>query len=199
MIMPKEKREIQKQDIMPLDVYIKNRKELRKNIVSFKKDRRIALGPYATFYFESYETMLAQVQEMLYIEKGGDEQLKDELQAYNPLIPNGKELIATLMFEIDNPVSRSAFLSKVGGIEEKVFIKIDGEIAKAVPEKDVDRTSADGKASSVQFIHFELTDKQIQKFKSKNIDIELGIDHKEYSHTTKLSLENINSLSADFN
>ena len=199
MIMPKEKREIQKQDIMPLDVYIKNRKELRKNIVSFKKDRRIALGPYATFYFESYETMLAQVQEMLYIEKGGDEQLKDELAAYNPLIPNGKELTATLMFEIDNPVSRSAFLSKVGGIEEKVFIKIDGEIVKAVPEKDVDRTSADGKASSVQFIHFELTDKQIQKFKSKNIDIELGIDHKDYSHTTKLSLENINSLSADFN
>jgi len=199
MIMPKEKREIQKQDIMPLDVYIKNRKELRKNIVSFKKDRRIALGPYATFYFENYETMLAQVQEMLYIEKGGDEQLKDELEAYNPLIPNGKELTATLMFEIDNPVSRSAFLSKVGGIEEKVFIKIDGEIAKAVPEQDVDRTSADGKASSVQFIHFELTDKQIQKFKSKNIDIELGIDHKDYSHTTKLSLENINSLSADFN
>ena len=199
MIMPKEKREIQKQDIMPLDVYIKNRKELRKNIVSFKKDRRIALGPYATFYFENYETMLAQVQEMLYIEKGGDEQLKDELQAYNPLIPNGKELTATLMFEIDNPVSRSAFLSKVGGIEEKVFIKIDGEIAKALPEKDVDRTSADGKASSVQFIHFKLTDKQIQKFKSKNIDIELGIDHKDYSHTTKLSLENINSLSADFN
>jgi hypothetical protein len=199
MIMPKEKREIQKQDIMSLDVYIKNRKELRKNIVSFKKDRRIALGPYATFYFESYETMLAQVQEMLYIEKGGDEQLKDELEAYNPLIPNGKELTATLMFEIDNPVSRSAFLSKVGGIEEKVFIKIDGEIAKAVPEQDIDRTSADGKASSVQFIHFKLTDKQIQKFKSKNIDIELGIDHKEYSHTTKLSLENINSLSADFN
>ena len=199
MIMPREKREIQKQDIMPLDVYIKNRKELRKNIVSFKKDRRIALGPYATFYFENYETMLAQVQEMLYIEKGGDEQLKDELEAYNPLIPNGKELTATLMFEIDNPVSRSAFLSKVGGIEEKVFIKIDGEIAKAVPEKDVDRTSADGKASSVQFIHFELTDKQIQKFKQKNINVELGIDHKDYSHTTKLSVENINSLSADFN
>ena len=197
--MPKEKREIQKQDIMPLDVYIKNRKELRKNIVSFKKDRRIALGPYATFYFESYETMLAQVQEMLYIEKGGDEQLKDELAAYNPLIPNGKELTATLMFEIDNPVSRSAFLSKVGGIEKKVFIKIDGEIVKAIPEEDVDRTSADVKASSVQFIHFKITDEQIQKFKSKNINVELGIDHKDYSHTTKLSLENINSLSADFN
>jgi hypothetical protein len=198
MIMPREKKEIQKEDIMPLDVYIKNRKELRKNIVSFKKDRRIALGPYATFYFESYETMLAQVQEMLYIEKGGEEQLKDELTAYNPLIPNGKELTATLMFEIDNPVSRSAFLSKVGGIEEKVFIKIDGESIKASPEKDVDRTSAEGKASSVQFIHFKLSDEQIQKFKSEGAEVEIGINHKEYSHTTKLSLANLSSLSADF-
>ena len=198
MIMPKEKREIQKSDIMPLDAYIKDRKELRKNIVNFKKNRRVALGPYATFYFESYETMLAQVQEMLYIEKGGDEQLHDELIAYNPLIPNGKELTATLMFEIDNPISRAAFLGKVGGIEEMVFMKINGETVKAVPEEDVDRTSAEGKASSVQFIHFNFTDEQIQKFKSNNVNIELGMDHKEYSHTTKLSKENIASLSADF-
>ena len=196
--MPKEKKEIQKSDIMPLDAYIKERKELRKNIVNFKKNRRVALGPYATFYFESYETMLAQVQEMLYIEKGGDEQLHDELIAYNPLIPNGKELTATLMFEIDNPISRAAFLGKVGGIEEMVFMKINGEIVKAVPEEDVDRTSAEGKASSVQFIHFNFTDEQIQKFKSSDVNIELGMDHKEYSHTTKLSKENISSLSEDF-
>ena len=198
MIMPREKREILKEDIMPLDVYTKNRKELRKNIVNFKKDRRIALGPYATFYFESYETMLAQVQEMLYIEKGGDEQLKDELTAYNPLIPNGKELTATLMFEIDNPISRAAFLGKVGGIEETVFMKINGEKIKAVPEEDVDRTSTEGKASSVQFIHFNFTDDQIEKFQSNSSEIELGIDHKEYSHSTKLSKENIASLSTDF-
>ena len=196
--MPKEKREIQKSDIMPLDAYIKDRKELRKNIVNFKKNRRVALGPYATFYFESYETMLAQVQEMLYIEKGGDEQLHDELIAYNPLIPNGKELTATLMFEIDNPISRAAFLGKVGGIEEMVFMKINGETVKAVPEEDVDRTSAEGKASSVQFIHFNFSDEQIQKFKSSDVNIELGMDHKEYSHTTKLSKENIASLSEDF-
>ena len=196
--MPREKKEIVKEDIMLLDVYTKNRKELRKSIVSFKKDRRIALGPYATFYFESYETMLAQVQEMLYIEKGGDEQLKDELIAYNPLIPNGKELTATLMFEIDNPVSRAAFLSKVGGIEEKVFIKINGETIKAIPEEDVDRTSAEGKASSVQFIHFTFDDEQIQKFKSNGAEVEIGIDHKEYSHTTKLNAANLSSLSADF-
>ena len=197
-MMTKEKREIQKIDIMPLDIYTRQRKELRKNIVEFKKNRRISLGPYATFYFESYETMLAQVQEMLYIEKGGDEQLKDELTAYNPLIPDGKELIATLMFEIDNPVSRSAFLSKVGGIEQNVFMKVDGEIVKAIPEVDVDRTSVDGKASSVQFIHFKFNDEQIEKFKSSSLNVEIGIDHEEYSHTTKLTDLSLKSLSGDF-
>tara|TARA_B100000902_G_scaffold127985_1_gene127374 strand:- start:3436 stop:4035 length:600 start_codon:yes stop_codon:yes gene_type:complete len=199
MMMPKNKREILKDDIMPLETYIKKRKELRKNIVEFKKYRRISLGPYATFYFENYETMLAQVQEMLYIEKGGDEQLKDELTAYNPLIPNGKELIATLMFEIDNPVSRAAFLSKVGGIENTVFMKINGDFIKAVPEEDVDRTSADGKASSVQFIHFKLSDHQIENFRSGLSQVELGINHDEYSHTTKLTDITLKSLSADFN
>jgi hypothetical protein len=198
MMMPKEKKEILKEDIMSLDIYTKQRKELRKNIVEFKKDRRISLGPYATFYFESYETMLAQVQEMLYIEKGGDDQLKDELTAYNPLIPKGQELVATLMFEIDNPVSRAAFLGKVGGIEEKVFMKIDGEIVKAIPEEDVDRTSAEGKASSVQFIHFKFNEKQIEKFKSGSLQVELGIDHDEYSHTTKLTDTTLKSLSIDF-
>ena len=196
--MPKDKREIQKNDIMPLDIYIKQRKILRKNIVEFKKNRRVSLGPYATFYFESFETMLAQVQEMLYIEKGGEEQLKDELTAYNPLIPNGNELVATLMFEIDNPISRAAFLSKVGGIEQNVFMKVDGEIVKAIPEVDVDRTSADGKASSVQFIHFRFNDEQIKKFKSNSLLIEIGIDHKEYSHSTKLNDVTVKSLSADF-
>ena len=196
--MSKEKRQIEKKDLLPSDVYAKSRKQIRKDLVEFKKDRRIALGPYATFYFESFETMVAQVQEMLHIEKGGDEQLKDELIAYNPLVPNGKELTATLMFEIDNPISRSAFLGKVGGIEEKIFMKINDEIVKAVPEEDIDRTSAEGKASSVQFIHFKLNDDQISKFKSDSATIELGIDHKEYTHTTRLAENSVKSLCADF-
>ena len=196
--MPKEKKQIVKSDLIPEDIYAKSRKKIRKELLEFKKKRRIALGPYATFYFESFETMLAQVQEMLHIEKGGDDQLKDELIAYNPLVPNGKELVATLMFEIDNPVTRASFLGKVGGIEEDVFLKIGNEVVKAVPEADVDRTSAEGKASSVQFIHFKLSDNQITKFKSGSSSIELGIEHKEYSHATKLSEDNIQSLSADF-
>ena len=196
--MSKEKRQIEKKDLMAADTYAESRKQIRKNIVEFKKNRRIALGPYATFYFESFETMVAQIQEMLHIEKGGDEQLKDELIAYNPLVPNGKELTATLMFEIDNPISRGAFLEKVGGIEEKIFMKIDNEEVKAVPEDDVDRTSAEGKASSVQFVHFKFNDDQITRFKLGNSKIELGINHKDYSHTTKLTENNIKSLSADF-
>ena len=196
--MPKQNREIEKTDLIPADTYGKSRKEIRKDLVEFKKNRRIALGPYATFYFESFETMLAQVQEMLHIEKGGDEQLKDELIAYNPLVPNGKEFTATLMFEIDNPISRGAFLGKVGGIEKNIFMKIDNEVVKAVPEDDVDRTSAEGKASSVQFIHFKFNDDQINKIKSGNTSIELGIDHKEYAHTTKLTEDNVKSLTADF-
>ena len=143
--------------------------------------------------------MLAQIQEMLYIEKSGDEQLQDELSAYNPLVPNGKELTATLMFEIDNPVSRASFLGKVGGIEEKVYMKVDEELIHAFPEEDVDRTSEEGKASSVQFIHFKFNDEQIKKFKSGLSQIELGIDHKEYSHSTKLNEVTINSLVSDFN
>ena len=90
------------------------------------------------------------------------------------------------------------FLGKVGGIEEKIFIKINDEIVKAVPEEDVDRTSAEGKASSVQFIHFKLNDDQISKFKSDSTTIELGIDHKEYTHTAKLAENSVKSLCADF-
>ena len=196
--MNKQVREVTKADLIPAEEYSKNRKVYRKEIVNYKKDRRVSLGPYANFYFESYETMKAQIQEMLHIEKGGDEQLKDELAAYNPLIPKGKELVATLMFEIDNPLSRAEFLNKVGGIEEKVFLKIGEEIIKSIPEQDVDRTSAEGKASSVQFIHFKYTDEQIKKFKDETSEISIGIDHEMYAHTVKLNESAKNALALDF-
>ena len=196
--MNKQHREVTKSDLMPLDEYSKKRKVIRKEIVNYKKNRRIPLGPYANFYFESYETMKAQIQEMLYIEKGGDEQLKDELAAYNPLIPNGKELVATLMFEIDNPTSRLNFLNKVGGIENKVYIKVGKEKISAIPEKDLDRTSDEGKASSVQFIHFNFSEQQIKNFKDINNEIVVGIDHKLYNHMSKISEETRKALSKDF-
>ena len=140
MIIIKEKKFIEKEDLIAFEEYAKNRKKIRKDLVEFKKNRRVSIGPYATFYFESFETMLAQVQEMLHIEKGGDEQLKDELNAYNPLIPKGKELVATLMFEIDDPMLRVDFLSKIGGIEEKIYMRVNKETIKAVSEIGVSIT-----------------------------------------------------------
>ncbi len=197
--MSKENKIVEKKDLIAKDIYAKNRKQIRKELVDMKKNRRIPLGPHATFYFESFETMRAQIQEMLHIEKGGDEQLKDELAAYNPLVPKGKELVATLMFEIDNPNKRAEFLGKVGGIEEKVYLKVGNEKIIAIPETDVDRTSEEGKASSVQFLHFNFTNVQIEKFKNIETEVLLGIDHNLYNHIAKISKENKNALMQDFN
>ena len=198
MIMTKENRIVEKSDLINSDLYAKNRKQIRKELMEFKKNRRIPIGPYATFYFESFETMLGQIQEMLHIEKGGEEQLKDEFKAYNPLVPKGKELVATLMFEIDDPTIRADFLSKVGGVEEKINIQVDEEKIKAIPEVDVDRTSAEGKASSVQFIHFNFSDEQIKKFKTLNAKIQISIDHNVYKHVAIISQENKEALIKDF-
>ena len=197
--MTKKHKIVEKKDLLSAEDYKKKRKEIRKELVEFKRKRRVALGPHAMFYFESYETMLGQIQEMLYIEKGGDEQLKDELTAYNPLVPKGRELVATLMFEIDNPESRGNFLGKVGGIEEKVYMKIEGEKINAISETDVDRTSAEGKASSVQFVHFSFSDDQVKKFKDFKHEVILGIDHDLYNHITQITKETKSSLVNDFN
>jgi hypothetical protein len=197
--MTKANKIIEKKDIISNEIYAQNRKQIRKKIVEFKKNRRVPLGPYATFYFENFDTMLAQIQEMLYIEKGGDEQLKDEMNAYNPLVPKGKELVATLMFEIDDPKIRAEFLGKVGGIEEKVYIEVGDEKISGSPEKDVDRTSAEGKASSVQFLHFIFTNDQIEKFKDTKNSLIIGIEHTLYNHVVKVSAETRSSLSKDFN
>ena len=196
--MTRENKVVEKSDLIAANIYAKNRKKIRKELVELKKNRRIALGPYATFYFENFETMLGQIQEMIHIEKGGEDQLKDELNAYNPLIPKGKELISTLMFEIDNPESRAEFLGKVGGIEEKIYIQIDEEKINAIPEKDLDRTSAEGKASSVQFLHFKFSEDQIKKFKDVKILAVIGIEHDLYNHTAKISEHTRVELINDF-
>lgn len=180
-------RQITDRDILPVSEYAKIRKEHKQKLIPIKKNRRIAIGPYATFYFESYETMWAQIQEMLYIEKGGAEQLKDELEAYNPLIPNGSELVATFMIEIDDPIRRDFMLRKLGHIEDKVFLSIAGEKIFAVPEQEVERTTEDGKTSAIHFLHFPMTPAQRQAFKEASVDVQLGIEHEDYGHIALLS------------
>ena len=199
MIMAKVNKIVEKNDLMASDLYAEKRRQFRKELVEFKKNRRVEVGPYATFYFESYETMLGQIQEMLHIEKGGNKQLKDELAAYNPLIPKGEELVATLMFEIDNPVTRADFLGKVGGIEKLVHLKILNDEIKATPEKDIDRTSSEGKASSVQFLHFDFSEDQIKNFKNLDIEVTLDIKHNLYNHMSVIPNNVKISLIKDFN
>jgi hypothetical protein len=192
------KRKITREDILPMAAYESERRELRRDLVAKKKFRRQDVGPVCTFYFESYDTMWAQVHEMLYIEKGGEAQIEDELRAYNPLIPQGRELIATVMFEIDDERRRKTFLSKLGGVEETAFFEVDGERILGKPEEDVDRTNAAGKASSVQFVHFPFTDAQVAKFRQPGTRVVLGFTHPEYSHMTILPEDVRGALAQDF-
>ncbi|NQV48614.1 MAG: DUF3501 family protein [Rhodospirillaceae bacterium] len=190
--------EITLDDIMDMGVYAHERKDRRRAITEMKKDRRVAIGPDATFYFENYDTMFHQIHEMLHIERGGVAQIKDELSAYNPLIPKGRELVATLMFEIDDGDRREKFLAGLGGVEDTISITIDDEIIKGVPEADVDRTSAAGKASSIQFLHFPFTDAQVEKFSRPDARTVLAIGHDKYPHMTVLTQAARQALAGDF-
>jgi Protein of unknown function (DUF3501) len=192
------KHEITRADLMPIPEYTKVRKERRQTLVAAKRDRRLHVGPYATFHFENYDSMWHQVHEMLYIEKGGEAQVEDELRAYNSLIPNGRELVATIMFEIDDEKQRRAFLAKLGGVEETVFLRFDGETVRGVAERDVDRTTADGKASSVQFIHFPFTPAQIVKFRHSGTEVTLGFSHPAYGHMAIVPEATRAALAQDF-
>ncbi|HEY5348036.1 MAG TPA: DUF3501 family protein [Rhizomicrobium sp.] len=195
--MPASARKITPADILPDAEYLARRKALRSEAIALKKNRRIEVGPFATFYFENYLTMWLQVQEMLRIEKGGEEQMRGELEVYNPLIPQGQELIATLMLEIEDEHRRNAVLLTLGGIEETVFMEIGGEKIRATPTEYDDRTTADGKTSSVHWLRFALTQRQITAFKSESRTL-LGIAHPNYGHMAVIPMAAQNALARDF-
>src|SRR5258707_15868396 len=138
--MPAALRQITPADLIPDADYARERRDRRQALLPIKRLRRVALGPVCTLIFENYDTMLFQVQEMLLTEKGGAEQVPDELAAYNPLIPQGSELVATVMFEIDDEVRREQTLARLGGAEDTFFIQLGAEKAPGGPEGDIDRT-----------------------------------------------------------
>ncbi len=195
MIAP---RKIEPGAILPTAEYVKVRAERRRQMAELKKDRRLEVGPFATFYFESYETMLHQVHEMLFIEKGGPAQIPDELAAYNPLIPQGAELVATVMFEIDDPLRRARVLGTLGGVEDHAFIRIGADTIRGVPEGDQERTREDGKASAVQFIRFAFSPAQIAAFRDGQGDVVVGFDHANYGHMAVMPAAVRQQLARDF-
>jgi hypothetical protein len=196
--MPASQHRIMPADITAPEIYARERSRRRSALIPVKRSRRIEVGPYATFYFENYDTMLAQVQEMLHIEKGGTEQIAGELEAYNPLIPQGSELIATLMIEIDEPQRRAATLVKLGGIEESVYLMIGALRIAATPTDYEDRTTPEGKTSSVHWVRFAFTPDQIARFKNPGETVILGLSHPNYGHMAVVSPEARAELAKDF-
>jgi len=190
--------EITAADILPRADYARIRAERRRRIAAIKRNRRVEVGPFVTFHFENYDTMLHQVHEMCWIENGGPEQVPDELAAYNPLVPKGSELVATFMIEIDDVERRKRLLARLGGIEETAFIRVFGETIQGVPETDQDRTTAEGKASSVQFVHFPFTPSQIARFRTPGAEVVLGLSHANYGHMAVVPEAVRAELSRDF-
>jgi len=190
------KRAITRADILPVERYASERRALKQRIAAIKSNRRVEVGPFATFYFENYDTMWHQVHEMLHIERGGEAQIADELDAYNPLIPQGDELVATVMFEIEDAARRDRELKRLGGIEHRLYLEIGGERVMGVPDATRENTSPEGKASSVQFVHFPLSPAQKAKLRAPGAKIVVGIDHPNYGHMAAMS-ETVRSALAE--
>ena len=189
--------------ILPSDIldpaeYARTRADRRRELAARKRLRRVEVGPSITFYFENYDTMWHQVHEMLHIERGGEAQIADELEAYNPLIPQGAELVATFMIEIDDEIRRKRVLGGLGGIEDAAFFRIGDWTIRGTPEAGTDRTTAEGKASSVQFVHFPFTASQIAAFRTPDAQVVLGLSHPNYSHMAVLPDAVRAELAGDF-
>jgi hypothetical protein len=185
------------EDIVSNEAFATQRKDKQTELRAHKTHRRIDVGPFATFFFESWFTMWWQTQEMLRVEGGGAEQMADELTAYAPMVPSGRNLSATMMLQIEDEVRRSRELATLGGIEHQVSLVIGGEPVKAESEDDLDRTNAAGKASSVHFFLFPLTDSQINAMKNRTAEVQLRISHPNYNHIAILNAEQTEALAAD--
>jgi len=168
---------LKREDLMSLEEYSEKRAEFRKDVLELKKHRAVALGEHATLYFENEQTIRYQIQEMLRIEKIFDaEGINEELGAYNPLIPDGCNWKATFMIEYGDPAERAKVLATLGGVEDKVWVQVDGfEKVYAIANEDMER-STEEKTSAVHFMRFELTNEMAQAVK-ENKNISMGIDY----------------------
>jgi hypothetical protein len=190
-------RRLTRSDILSAAQYAGERAGHRRRVGELKRRRRIEVGPFCTFYFENFDTMWLQVHEMLHIERGGEAQIRDELDAYNPLIPKGDELIATVMFEIDDPGQRDRALARLGHVEDHMFLMVGGERIAGVADPTRENTTADGKASSVQFLRFPFTPAQKAAFRAAGAQVMVGIDHPNYGHLAMLPEATRAALAAD--
>jgi hypothetical protein len=189
---------ITRADILSMEEFVTVRKDKRAEIVGIKKHRRVGVGPFCTFYFENYATMWWQIHEMLFIEKGGEEQIADELHAYAPLIPKGAELVCTFMIEVDDNLRRPAVLAQLTNIDQMVVLEFGAHKVRAVPEDDAERNREDGKTSSVHFLRFPFTADQIAAFRKPGTRVLLAIEHPNYGHIAVMPDSVREALAKDF-
>lgn len=171
---------ITRDSLLTLEDYAKIRKQKRAEIMAHKKSRKIALGEHITLIFEDEMTIRYQIQEMLHIERIFQEnEITHELETYLPLVPDGTNWKATMMIEYPDPVERAARLAQLVGVEDKVWIKVDGfPPVYAIADEDLDRENSE-KTSSVHFLRFELTQDMIQALKQQ-CQLSIGVDHPKY-------------------
>jgi len=191
------KQQITRDDLMSLEQYAEKRDEFRKQVLAHKKHRQLALGPNSTLYFEDRLTLLYQIQEMLRIEKVFEaDGINEELEAYNPLVPSGRNFKATFMIEYTDEVVRAAQLEKLVGIEDLVWMQV-GEHDKAwsIADEDLERSNAT-KTSAVHFLRFEIDDAMALALKA-GADWRIGVQHPVYTYEVTISGDTRNSLLND--
>ncbi|MGB5705935.1 MAG: DUF3501 family protein [Arenicellales bacterium] len=181
---------LHREDLMTLEKYAQERLDFRKQVIAHKKNRQVSLGPNATLYFEDRLTMQYQVQEMLRIEKIFEiSGIDEELEAYNPLIPDGTNWKATFMLEFEDEDERREQLARLVGVERKIWVRVDNQ-DKVYPiaNEDLERETED-KTSAVHFLRFELSAPMIEAAK-QGADLFMGVEHENYSHETGALPEN---------
>jgi hypothetical protein len=197
MMEPNMAREITRDDLMSLEQYAEQREEFRQQVLAHKKHRQVALGPNATLYFEDRLTLLYQIQEMLRIEKVFEaDGINEELEAYNPLIPAGRNFKATFMIEYADATVRAAQLEKMVNIEDLIWMQI-GEHDKvwSIADEDLERSN-ETKTSAVHFLRFEVSDAMAQDLKA-GAEWQIGVQHAVYTYDMRVEGDTRASLLND--
>jgi len=181
MDFPTEMQKLSRESLMTLEAYAKARKDFRAQVIAHKKQRTLHLGQHLTIIFEDELTIRYQVQEMLRVERIFEEQgIQDEIDAYNPLIPDGSNFKATLMIEYEEVAERRDALSKLKGVEDRVWVRVEGcPSVYAIADEDLERET-DEKTSSVHFLRFELTREMAESLKY-GVALAIGVDHPHYN------------------
>jgi hypothetical protein len=187
------------QDLHSLEQYSALRSDYKREAVEHRRRRQIKLGQNMTLHFEDRVTVQYQIQEMLLIERTFSQQgIQDELDAYNPLIPTGTNLKATLTIEYSDPAVRATALSRLHGVEDRVYARVEGyKPVYAIADEDLDR-STDTKTSAVHFLRFEFTPDMIRSLQQDQAALTVGVDHAEYTHSARVYSIALQSLIADF-